>query len=121
MFVRFLVVGGSGFVIDAGLTWLFTLLHAEPWLARIPAVLIAMAYTWQANRHFTYRVGTARSAVEAMRYAMVAAVMAVINYLIYLILVTQGMWPVAAVTVATACQTVMSFFAYRQFVFRDSS
>ena len=120
MFVRFLLVGGSGFVIDAGLTYLLVSLNVAPWLARIPAVLFAMLYTWQANRYFTYEVKAARSAAEALRYALVAAAMALGNYVAYLFLIDRGMWPVAAVTVATAFQTVASFYAYRYFVFGKS-
>ena len=120
MFIRFLLVGGMGFCIDAGLTYLLIQLTLAPWLARIPAILLAMAFTWLANRYFTYRVNKARSTNEAMRYAFVALIMALINYLIYLFLVRYGVWPVAAVTLATACQTMISFHAYRHFVFSEA-
>lgn len=120
MFIRFLLVGGVGFCIDAGLTNLLVQRTVEPWLARIPAIFLAMAFTWLANRYFTYRVNKARSTSEAMRYSMVALVMALINYLIYFFLVRFGIWPVAAVTLATACQTLISFHAYRHFVFKEA-
>jgi putative flippase GtrA len=119
MFFRFLLVGGSGFLIDAGITYLLIQLMVAPWLARVPAIFLAMAFTWLANRYFTYEVKKARSTNEAMRYAVVAMVMALINYLIYFVLVSYRTWPLAAVTFATACQTVMSFHAYRYFVFRE--
>jgi putative flippase GtrA len=118
MFVRFLLVGSLGFVIDAGLTYLLVQVGIAPWLARFPAIGLAMAFTWLANRNFTYRVRAARSAEEAMRYALVAASTASINYLIYLALVSNGAPPVAAVTVATLFQTVISYYCYRRFVFR---
>lgn len=121
MFFRFLLVGGSGFLIDAGLTYLLILFGLPPWLARIPAIASAMAYTWIANRHFTYEVENARTTGEAIRYAAVAAAMAFINYLIYFALVSNGIWPVAAVTIATACQTILSFHLYRHLVFRKDS
>lgn len=120
MFFRFLLVGGSGFLIDACVTYLLIQLTVAPWLARIPAILLAMVFTWLANRRFTYDVKKARTKSEAMRYATVAAVMAFINYLIYVVLVSFGAWPVLAVLVATICQAVMSFNAYRYLVFRDS-
>ncbi len=121
MFFRFLLVGGSGFLIDAGITYLLILLGLAPWSARIPAIALAMAYTWVANRHFTYELETARSAGEAIRYASVAAAMALVNYIIYLVLVGNDIWPVAAVTIATACQTILSFHLYRHVVFRKAS
>lgn len=118
MFFRFLLVGGSGFLIDAGLTYLLISLGLGSWLARIPAMAIAMAFTWIANRHFTYEVSAARSVGEGLRYLAVAITMALFNYLIYLALVAWGIWPMAALTVATACQTIVSFHAYRRFAFR---
>ncbi len=117
MFFRFLLVGGSGFVIDAGITYLLNSLGVAPWLARMPAIALAMTYTWAANRHFTYQVTTRRTAREAMRYAAVAAAMALINYAIYFVLIRYSFWPVAAVTIATACQTLLSFHLYRKIVF----
>lgn len=120
MFFRFLLVGGSGFLVDAGITYLLCSLGLLPWLARIPAIAIAMIYTWCINRRFTYEVKTGRTAGEAMRYATVAMAMALLNYLIYFVLTSRGVWPVTAVTFSTACQTVLSYHLYRQIVFRKS-
>jgi putative flippase GtrA len=119
MFFRFLLVGGSGFLIDAGLTYLLISLGLSSWLARIPAMALAMAFTWIANRRFTYEVRVARSVGEGLRYLAVAIAMALFNYLIYLVLVGLGIWPMAALTAATACQTIVSFHAYRRFAFRE--
>lgn len=116
-FVRFLIVGGLGFAIDAGLTLSLVDVGLQPWQARVPAILSAMAFTWLANRRFTYRPSAARKLVEAGRYAAVALVMATGNYLLFVALVGLGMPALAAVVVATACQTVASFWAYRRFVF----
>lgn len=119
-FLRFLLVGGLGFLIDAGITQGLVALGLHPALARLPALALAMAFTWLANRRFTYGVQTARSLGEGGRYAMVALGMAMLNYLAYLLLVRQGLWPALAVTIATAAQTVLSFHAYRVLVFRNS-
>lgn len=117
-FLRFVLVGGLGFVIDAGLTQALVAMGLAPALARVPAIGCAMAFTWSANRVFTYRVRHERSAREALRYAAVAAAMAAINYLIYVALLQAGLVPLAAVTLATACQTLLSFRAYDRFVFK---
>jgi putative flippase GtrA len=119
MFFRFLLVGGSGFLIDAGLTYALIMLGLDSRLARIPAMAIAIAFTWIANRHFTYEVNAARSVREGLRYVAVAIAMALFNYLIYFVFTSFGIWPLAALTVATACQTIVSFHAYRHFAFRD--
>jgi putative flippase GtrA len=118
MFLRFLVVGGLGFVIDAGLTYILIQLGIAPWLARLPAIVCAATFTWLANRYFTYQMKTSRSAGEAIRYASVASAMAFINYVIFLMLIQIGLEPVVSIILATALQTLISFYAYRRFAFK---
>jgi putative flippase GtrA len=120
-FIRFLLVGGTGFLIDAGLTLLLIRVGMAPWQARVPAILSAMAFTWLANRRFTYRHNEHATLAEAGRYAGVAAVMALGNYLLFIGLSAWSWPPLAAVIVATACQTIVSFWAYKSFVFRRST
>ncbi len=116
-FLRFLVIGGTGFVVDAGLTLLLIRAGLQPWQARVPSILAAMAWTWLANRRFTYRSSDAKSWGEAARYATVALIMACGNYGLFIALVALGMPALASLIVATACQTVVSFWAYKRFVF----
>ena len=116
-FLRFVLVGGVGFLVDAGLTQLLVWRGLPPWLARCPALVAAMFVTWFANRHFTYRVAARRNTAEGLRYTITALTMAAINYTIYNLLVWQGLQPVIAITIATALQTGVSFFAYRVLVF----
>lgn len=120
MFIRFLLIGGTGFLIDASITYALVLLNFAPWQARIPAILLAMIFTWLGNRKFTYEVQRAHSTAEALRYAMAAIFMALVNYLIFLALLGFGIWPLVAVIIATACQTILSFHIYRHFVFKDA-
>ena len=119
VFLRFLIVGGTAYLIDVGVTYLLLLKVGLPaWLARVPALLLAMCYAWLLNRRFTYRVDRNRTAREAISYALVAGAMAMVNYLIYLVLISAHVLPVIAVTLATACQTIISFHSYRHFVFK---
>ncbi|MDD2881502.1 MAG: GtrA family protein [Rhodoferax sp.] len=118
MFFRFLIVGGLGFLIDAGLTYFLVYSGVNPWLARIPSIACAMVFTWLINRQFTYNVKTLRSSDEALRYILVAMVMALINYLIYLWLISINITPVISIIIATAFQTFISFHAYRRFAFK---
>ena len=119
MFFRFLLVGTSGFIIDGGITALLVLQGIEPWLARLPAIASAISWTWLANRYLTYQVKQARSTNEALRYTLVASVMALLNYAMYLGLVRYRLPPLVAVTVASALQTWISFHAYHYFVFKN--
>ena len=117
MFFRFVFVSGFGFLIDAGTTTLLISLGGAPWLARIPAIGIAMAFTWAANRYFTFEVKSARSVGEVLRYVFAAAAMSLLNYFIYFVLENAGLWPVAAIVVATAFQALISYHCYRNLVF----
>lgn len=116
-FLRFVIIGGLGFAVDAGLTLVLIQAGLQPWQARVPAILAAMACTWAANRRFTYQASKSRPLAEAGRYATVALVMACCNYALFIALVALGAPPFVAVVVATACQTVVSFWAYKRFVF----
>jgi putative flippase GtrA len=119
-FLRFLLVGGTGFIIDAGLTEVLIHIGAPPSLSRIPAIGLAMLFSWVANRRLTYRVEEKANIQEAGRYFAVAAVMALLNYAMYLALVALAWRPLAAIVVATAAQATLSFYAYRKFAFRRS-
>lgn len=120
-FLKFLVIGGLGFVIDAGLT--MGLIHAGllPLIARPPAIIAAMVFTWLANRQHTFRVKKERSWAEAARYGTVAVVAACLNYLIYSGLVTFSLAPFLAIVFATAVVAVFSYFAYKHFAFGASA
>jgi len=117
-FSRFLLVGGLGFFIDAGGTSLLILLGVAAWAARVPAIILAIVFTWLANRNFTYQIDRPKSVNEAARYAIAAALMAALNYIVFLVLITNQIWPLAAITVSTGIQAAISFHFYRIFVFK---
>ena len=58
-FLRFLVVGALGFIVDAGV--LLALVHAggmSPVWARIPSFLVAVTVTWWLHRDFTFGIAS---------------------------------------------------------------
>ena len=120
MFFRFLCVGGIGFIIDVAITYLLIALNVDQWIARIPAILFAMLFTWLANRHFTYEFKNKRTLKEALSYASVSLFVAIFNYVIYVYLVYSGIQAVVAITIATLCQVILSFNLYRRIVFKNS-
>lgn len=119
-FLRFLLVGGFGFLVDTGLTTGLIAFGWSPETARIPAIGCSMLCTWLANRMFTFRVAHRGSIGELSRYLAVALVAAGFNYLIYWFLLRQSMPPLPAIVVATAIQAGFSFLGYRQLVFNPS-
>lgn len=116
-FIKFLVVGGLGFLIDTGLTLVLIAIGISPLAARLPAIFAAMIFTWLANRQHTFRVGRKKSLSEVARYASVAGVAALANYLIYSGLVTLSITPFFAIVIATILVAVFSYFGYKHFAF----
>ncbi len=117
-FVRFVVVGVIGFVVDGGGTWLLVRAGLPPLAARVPALASAIVVTWLLNRTLTFRVEAPKSQAELTRYAVVALSSALLNFLLYGALVTAGVTPFLAVALATVTLLLYSFFAYRRVVFR---
>jgi len=121
MFLRFLIVGGTGFLIDVGISYLLISLDVSAWLARPPAIVVSTLFTWLVNRQFTYRQKNRKSISEAIRYGLVATCMATLNYSVYLLLLEVNIHPLVAICIATGLQAVFSFFAYRRLVFKDNN
>ena len=119
--LRFAVVGGAGFLVDASMLALlltFTPMSAIP--ARALAILTALAATWYLNRRFTF--GASRYSVirEGFRYGSVGLTSALVNYLIFtgLLLTIPTLSPFAALIFSSIAAMGFSFFGYSRFVFR---
>ena len=120
----FAVVGGAGFLVDAGV--LALLLHVSPlgpFSARIVAIAAAMLVTFWLNRTFTFGRSDRSLAVEGTRYGGVGISAALLNYAVYavILLVFPAVWPVLAVAVASVVAMVWSFLGYSRFVFGASA
>lgn len=118
MILRFLMVGGLGFVVDLGCTSLLVWLGISPFYARPPAIAIATLVTWIANRSFTFEVKKEKTLAEAMRYGATALAAAIANYAMYSLLVWQQCPPWLAVAIASVLQAGASYVGYRKFAFR---
>jgi putative flippase GtrA len=119
LFIRFLIVGGFGFLIDVSITYFLISTGISNWFARVPAISLAMISTWIINRYFTYKVKSDNSSQEAFRYLSIATLMAFLNYVIYLFLTLKDFIPLSALMIATTIQIILSFYLYRQFVFKE--
>lgn len=117
--VWFVMAGGTGFAIDAGLTQLLiALTPAGPFVARIPAIMAAMAATWFLNRNFTFGRSSSSLATEGFRYWAVGITAALLNYGVYSALIYRlPVQPVAAIVFASIAAMAYSFFGYSRFVF----
>ena len=88
-FLRFCVVGVLGFVIDASIT---TLLSAEfqPFVARVPAFLLASIATYNLNRVWSFGHAEGSSWRGYWAYIFTTSVGALINYAIFMVVVIAG-------------------------------
>ncbi|HWY65985.1 MAG TPA: GtrA family protein [Rhizomicrobium sp.] len=106
-FVRFAVIGACGYAVGATILALGTgplkLDFAE---ANALAIFIAMAFTWQGNRYFTFRAQRARGLAGALqewlKFMGANALGAVVNYLTALALVHYATAPLGNKFVAQA-------------------
>lgn len=119
--IRFGIVGGTGFAVDAAVLWiLLRFTSVGPLPARIAAIALAMTTTWLLNRSFTFGASQRSVVVEGFRYGAVALTTAAVNYAIYasLLLSMPHLNPMAALVFASAGAMAFSFFGYARFVFR---
>ncbi len=120
-FLRFAMVGGAGFLVDAGL---LALLHhgggLDPLSARGISIAFAAFATWRLNRSLTFGASPENQAAEGLRYALVAALAAGLNYVLYAaaLLAWPGLPPDPAVIAATFAAMAFSYAGYSRYVFQ---
>ena len=121
----YLLVGGTGFLVDAALlTLLVTLGGTNPYLARCLSFPPAVLVTWALNRQLVFishaRTTKTRSA-EYGRYFTVQTLGALINLLIYM--ACLKLWPalkpypVIALAAGSAVALVFNYLGARWWVF----
>jgi putative flippase GtrA len=121
--LRFVVVGGTGFLVDAGL---LVILHyrigLDPFTARIISISFAVLTTWRLNRALTFGASPNSQASEGLRYASVAIAVACLNYAVYCLLLAlwRDMPPVLATVAATLVAMTFSYLGYSRFAFQGS-
>jgi putative flippase GtrA len=119
-FLRFVFVGGIGFVADAGM--LALLLQATPLgplAARLASVAFALTVTWLCNRTLTFGPSERGLIVEGTRYGGVGITSSIVNYLIYggLLLAMPWMAPLLALAIASLAAMMLSYLGYSRLVF----
>ncbi len=119
-FLRFLVIGSVGFVVDAGL--LGALLVWTPlgvYAARLVSIAAALLTTWLLNRFVTFGPSSRPVAEEGARYGGVGVATSVINYLAY----SGFLWAmpdtpvIVALVLASIVALAFSFLGYSRLVF----
>lgn len=117
---RFILVGGTGFIVDAAfLQFLLVTGVAGPFAARIISIILAAFVTWRLNRRFTFGPSETGQAAEGARYGSVVAASSAINYAIYagLLMIFIGLTPFFALVVASIGAMCFSYAGFNLFAF----
>jgi len=82
--LRYGVVGGLGFAVDAGLLYVLASWGADPYASRLISFAVALTVTWALNRAWTFEVrGRAAAGKSYLGYALVQLLGALTNFVVY--------------------------------------
>lgn len=115
--VRYLLIGGSSFVLDFGiLAVLHEILGVEVWLATGIAFLVSFGFNYSLQRAFSFG-STSSHGSSLVKYALLV-VFNTIATIVIVALLDQSVfgWGIGKV-VATAGSTVWNYFVYRYWIF----
>lgn len=120
--LRFCVVGGIGFLIDAGILLVFSqILDLSPFIWRFFSFLVASIVTWSLHRHFTFDLVVADPLRQWVRFTVFNGVGAALNLLIYSLLLLHGApplhHPIVAVFISSTAALFYNFTASKYLVF----
>jgi putative flippase GtrA len=120
---RFALVGCIGFAVDAGIL-IVLLKHSLLPLAisRLISFSSAVSVTWLMNRQFTFRIGSRPiHARECRRYFVVSALGALINYGLFLLIMSAvprlAPYPVVVLAIAAGVAMLFNFVGSRRYAF----
>ncbi|MCW8086048.1 GtrA family protein [Sabulicella glaciei] len=122
-FLRFGVVGGVGFLVDAGVLMAALALGMDKYSGRALSYLAAVSTTFALNRAWTFRDrkgAGGRVATQWGRFAVLNLVGFTANYGTYALLVgLAGVHPLPAVAAGSLAGMGFNFFLSRRYVFRE--
>ncbi|HSD74009.1 MAG TPA: GtrA family protein [Steroidobacteraceae bacterium] len=119
-FALFALVGGAGFVVDAGvLLFLVNGLHANVYVARVVSWLVAATFTWRLNRSVTFRSAASQGARQQwLKFLAASLGGGLINLTVSTLLIAAADFaPVPAVACGSLAGLLWNFVSSRQFVF----
>jgi len=118
----FLIVGGGGFFVHAGVLYMLTRLGVNSLAAWFPAFVTAVIFTWALNRLTAFRgLGDKTVKREAAGYFIVQSVGAAVNFVIYaaVIALAPGVLshPIIALFIGAVFAAVFNYVALRKFIY----
>lgn len=126
-FLKFLAVGGVGFVVDAGVLTSLVALGLPAIPARVLSFAVAVSVTWVLNRHWTFvaSVGAEPREFRMMsRYFAVQTFGTLCNFAVFSLLISQWTetpWTAfVALAAGSAVGLVVNFTGARWLVFGEA-
>ncbi len=114
---RFLIVGGSAFLIGLASLEILTRIGLSPYIAQFPVLGLAVTYTWACNRRWTFAQQQQPSWQEYGRYVLASLGGMAVNALVFSGLTYTGLPTYAAFSLATLAAMFANFAGYRFFAF----
>lgn len=121
--VRFVIVGGVGFVVDASvLTCLVHFFDGGLYTSRGVSFSLAVSVTWYMNRCWTFGVSeNSKKAQEYARYFVVQLLGALINLGVYAACIESSEFmarlPIIPLAIGAAVALFFNYFLSKYFVF----
>jgi putative flippase GtrA len=125
-FLRFALVGGAGFVVNAGALWIaLHLLHLGKDVAWFFAFVPSVTFTWWGNRTFTFHEhassGLRATLHEWARFVATNGFGAIVNYAAYEALIHwTAVNPYIALAAGVLAGLAFNFTLSKRLVFRKS-
>ncbi len=117
----FLVVGGIGFLVDAGVLQLLLVAGLGAFGARAVSVLIALTVTWYLNRRFVFKTGGHnRKKAEYGRHLASQSFGALINFCVYgiVLLLVPSLHPLIALAAGSAVALIVNYLMAKYWTFQ---
>jgi putative flippase GtrA len=111
--LRFGIVGGLGFILDAGILRTLVYFGASPFASRIASLAAAVTFTWILNRSMTFAARKPPSWREFGAYVLSSLLGLLINYGLYSGAVLLHLPLLMALAIGTIAGSVFNFFRYR--------
>jgi putative flippase GtrA len=122
--LRFGIVGGVGFLVDAGVLSVMLAWSLDPYSGRVVSFLVAATMTWILNRSFTFRresPSAAHPAGEWLAYLGLMVIGGVVNYGTYALAVALlepvRQHPVIGVALGSIAGMAINFWTSKTMVF----
>jgi putative flippase GtrA len=116
--LRFVLVGGSGYVVNLAVFALANqVLGLHHLVAATLAFLVAVTNNFWWNRHWTFKAGSGPAAFQAARFLAVSIAAFLVAAGILQLLVTLGMEPLAAQAISIVVATPLNFVGNKMWSF----